>query len=539
MFGALPVIVRELRMAPRHPFTYWPRVGVAAAVFLILLLFVMAGGFRIGNGWEIFVRLQQVILLLIWVFVPLTTADCLSRERREGTLHLLALTRLSPVDVLLAKACFRLVSALSWLLAAVPMLMIPVLLGGVGERDIRLAMVVDFGSLILAICCGLLASVYSFRWSHAVARTVLFSLVASSMLTYSVLVSVKSEMSIWQIPLMSVWTVVDLDRVWDHVLQASASDFDQGISLAVKGIAVLVALTLLLGAFGIRRSWQEAPDLALSGKLHSVFLLPRFFRDHFRAVRQAQLMRNPVTWSMEHTTSARVHKWIWILTVVITISTTTSLEAFDDPLPLWILAGAMTIALILGASSSFLVERQNGALELLLTTPLTPAQIIEGRVEQLKRDYTWPGVLLVGCFFLCFAASALVNPRELFDPRLWMKAAGVAFLLRVSWGYAVENGVSQALCRRTILGAIAITSLQTFGVISLILSPVLLVVAGGIALGSGNAGTVLLSAFIAALIIALGAGRGISGIRYLIDSPEEARRQAVEILEEREFSDLI
>ena len=41
--------------------------------------------------------------MAIWVLVPLLVADCLSRERREGTLGLLFLTPLTANDIVIAK----------------------------------------------------------------------------------------------------------------------------------------------------------------------------------------------------------------------------------------------------------------------------------------------------------------------------------------------------------------------------------------------------------------------------------------------------
>ena len=57
----------------------------------------------------------------------ISTADCLSEEKREGTLGLLFLTDLKGYDVVLGKLAATSVSAFYGLLAALPVLAVPVL----------------------------------------------------------------------------------------------------------------------------------------------------------------------------------------------------------------------------------------------------------------------------------------------------------------------------------------------------------------------------------------------------------------------------
>jgi len=58
-------------------------------------------------GGRLFSALNATLFLSIWIFVPLLTADTISREKREGTLGLLFLTPLTPIGSCLGKASFR------------------------------------------------------------------------------------------------------------------------------------------------------------------------------------------------------------------------------------------------------------------------------------------------------------------------------------------------------------------------------------------------------------------------------------------------
>ena len=99
----LPVIARELRASARQPFTYYLRVVGVAAMLLACLLFGLDHGFETGMGRELFWALHCTLFGAIWVLVPMLTADCISRERREGTLGLLFMTPLQGADIVMVK----------------------------------------------------------------------------------------------------------------------------------------------------------------------------------------------------------------------------------------------------------------------------------------------------------------------------------------------------------------------------------------------------------------------------------------------------
>ena len=69
------------------------------------------------------------------------TADCVSREKREGTLGLLFLTPLTVLDVIAGKVAIHALRALTLFLAAMPVLGHPLVFGGVDWRWVLLAAV--------------------------------------------------------------------------------------------------------------------------------------------------------------------------------------------------------------------------------------------------------------------------------------------------------------------------------------------------------------------------------------------------------------
>jgi ABC-type transport system involved in cytochrome c biogenesis permease component len=93
----LPIVERELRVAARRSSTYW-----SGLMFLYCL----------GHGRR-------------------STADCLSEEKREGTLGLLFLTDLKGADIVLGKLAATSMRGFYGFLAVFPVLAIPLLLGGI------------------------------------------------------------------------------------------------------------------------------------------------------------------------------------------------------------------------------------------------------------------------------------------------------------------------------------------------------------------------------------------------------------------------
>src|SRR5436309_15203095 len=139
----MPVINREMRASARHSFTYYLRTLGAAALLLTSLFFGLNHGFEPNLGGELFAALHLTLFIAIWILVPLLTADCLSRERREGTLGLLFLTPLSSRGVVIGKSLIHALRAATMLLATLPILALPFLIGGVSWQEGLMALMVD------------------------------------------------------------------------------------------------------------------------------------------------------------------------------------------------------------------------------------------------------------------------------------------------------------------------------------------------------------------------------------------------------------
>ena len=163
----LPVIERELRSQARHGFSYLLRLLGATALLAVCVWFGAVHGLSPRYGAYLFGCLNCTMVVSIWIFAPLICADCISVERREGTVGLLFLTPLKPGEVVLAKGLVHGVRAITLWLAVLPVITLTFLIGGVSWKEAVLSALVNFSSICWALAAGLLASSVSKSWLRA------------------------------------------------------------------------------------------------------------------------------------------------------------------------------------------------------------------------------------------------------------------------------------------------------------------------------------------------------------------------------------
>src|SRR6184192_2915928 len=161
----LPIVDRELRVAARRPATYWTRLVFAiagAGIVSLALLFAAAaqtGASGIG-GW-LFYFLSLLALGFSAFAGVFLTADCLSEEKREGTLGLLFLTPLKGYDVVCGKLIATSLHAFYGLLGILPLLALPLLIGGVSVGEFWRLTLALVTTLFFSLALGMFVSAVS------------------------------------------------------------------------------------------------------------------------------------------------------------------------------------------------------------------------------------------------------------------------------------------------------------------------------------------------------------------------------------------
>jgi hypothetical protein len=144
----------------------------------------------------------------------------------------------------------------------------------------------------------------------------------------------------------------------------------------------------------IERSWQDKIPSPRRESLLRRYCTP-VFRRRFRRNMQRTLDWNPIAWLQQYSWKARLSKWG--LCLIFVLIEFLAFQAFPDKhkalVPLLLILGG--IYTFVGAGS-FLEEKRNGALELLLVTPISVNKLIFGRACGLWLQFLPAGLVVAG-----------------------------------------------------------------------------------------------------------------------------------------------
>ena len=149
-----PIVERELRVAARRWSTYWTRTGVAGLVVLASAWIVLAGIDQTPTAVAqiLFFAVTSGAMLYCLLIGVRATSDCLSEEKREGTLGLLFLTDLKGYDVVAGKLVANSLNGLYGLLAILPVVALALLMGGLTGTQVGCAAIALVNAMFLSPC---------------------------------------------------------------------------------------------------------------------------------------------------------------------------------------------------------------------------------------------------------------------------------------------------------------------------------------------------------------------------------------------------
>src|SRR5678815_756191 len=172
----LPIVERELRVAARRTHSYRTRTLVAFITCVVVSgILITAGQFPtpMKMGQSLFKLLSSLAFVYCLLEGARNTADCLSGEKREGTLGLLFLTDLKGYDVVMGKLVASSINSFYGLLGILPLLALPWLLGGITAADFVRMSLVLITTLLLSLAVGILVSTLSRHERRAMMMTLL------------------------------------------------------------------------------------------------------------------------------------------------------------------------------------------------------------------------------------------------------------------------------------------------------------------------------------------------------------------------------
>jgi len=470
-FQVWPVVQRELRESARRSANR--RLRLASAILgtlMIAVLVTTAGGPEAGLGSRLLGGIHTLLLVVILLVVAPLAADCIAREHREGTLGLLFLTPLNAGGIVAGKALAQGLRDFTLWLAVLPLLTLPFLAGGITWFDALSALSLEFCSALLCLAAGLLVSSV-LRERHQTIPLA-FCLGAVILLLFSQFVMVV---------LIVAWrgfaALKDLDwnfsmegvrlftgiwgghgvNAWHDLARASPVLARTWLWLCWTNpiIAILVAyVTLRFAAARLRASWRERIPSPRRTNFLRRYCSP-LFAGRFRSRMQRTRDLNPIAWLQQYSWKARANKWLLCLGfLLVGFTSDASLERDRDSIHLGLL-------LVLGgfylfvAVSGFVEEKRNGALEMLLVTPLSPSQLILGRVWGLWQQFL-PASLVIAFSYALSLWRPGIEDLDLVELERRVLMLACAFLtLPIFATYF-------ALRVKSLLGAAALTVLATW-----------------------------------------------------------------------------
>lgn len=406
----LPVVERELRVAARRRAVFWVRFASATIAVLLgggILWFEGEARGPAGAGRLLFEQLSALAFFLCLGSGPIFTSDVLSEERREGTLGLLFLTDLRGYDVVAGKVAAASVNALMSLLATLPVLALPLLLGGVSLVDFGRMALALLSTLFLSLACGMAISAACQEARSAFALTVfVLFLLAGCLPWLADEFGPSNPVGLWAGG-NPTW-MLELSNPGTNTRGVGPGGFWWAV-----GMSNLYSLLTFAGAAVLTsRSWREIRPLRSKPSWQQFWHNLNFgspdSRRHFRA---RMLDRNPILWLGSRNRLKLVGLWtfvsfalgLWIAwrwnagpSADNWSSTFFIAQLLQAPLK-WLMASE--------ASQRWVNERQSGGLELLLTTPLSVAEILRGHGRSLVRLFAVPSAALVIVELLTLAAG--------------------------------------------------------------------------------------------------------------------------------------
>ncbi len=410
----LPVVRRELSVAARQHHTFWGRSGAALVAMVIggwIFLLERASAFA-GLGMVIFSALSGLCFFYCIVAGLTHSSDCISAEKRDGTLGLLFLTDLRSYDIVLGKLAASSISALYRVMAVLPVIAIGLLMGGVTPWEYGRMVCVLLVTLGFSLGAGLLASVFSVESKRAAGLAFLLVLCGSGLVPLIYLISswrlksrslldgemaqILERLFMWESPVVAFFSSFSAFSPANRWMFFPSLLWTFGLGLLFLGVACIRLPTC----------WQENGVETWRGRWFG--RLTRWWHggDAGLQTRRTVLLElSPICWLNERRFSRSTAVW-WMIGLACLAFLGLGRQVGFRDVTLSML-GSMVVHAILKfwiaseAPRRFADDRRSGALELYLCTTMSTGQLIAGQLRSLLRQFLGPilFVLMVDFWF--------------------------------------------------------------------------------------------------------------------------------------------
>jgi ABC-type transport system involved in cytochrome c biogenesis permease component len=464
----LPIVERELRVAARRRGTHALRLWFTAGGVLILIL---------GIGWmerravpvtEHGRLLFRVLMALAFVYCLLAgiraTADSVSEEKRDGTLGLLFLTDLKGLDVVLGKLVAGSLSVTYGLLALLPVIFLPLQMGGVTGAQVVRGSVLLLNTLFLSVVTGMWVSSLSRD-----ERKALFAafFVMGGFLFGPVLVAfaVASHLSAPWDSVQVMATLFGLSPgfgLWYVVLDGPLTGVG-GLGLPVwffwgsqVWVHCLAWVLLVLTCSWLPRTWHQDDSSSRLRRWRDRWYRWLYGTGEARALFRRRLMEtHPFTWLALRERGKPAYAWGFLVAVFVIWALgrwwegDVMLDAQVALPMIWLVGTFFRVWVVSEACTRLCEDRRSGALELLLSTPMADRELVRGQWLALRRQFLMPLIAFVVLEWFLVRYS---QPEGVALARLVMR---LAEFMALGW-VGMWLGLTARSLTRAIMGTVGL-----------------------------------------------------------------------------------
>jgi ABC-type transport system involved in cytochrome c biogenesis permease component len=408
-------------------------------------------------GMAMFTALSVVAFIESFLAGIVATSDCISEEKREGTLGLLFLTDLKGYDIVFGKLVATSLNAFYGMLAVFPIMAIPLLAGGVTVNEFGRVMLAALNTLFFSLAIGVFASALC-RDERAAGAAAFVTLVIFA----GIFPLIGGYLSDWRKdPLLPYFLApspgYSAVMAFDAMFQSAKTAGTNYFYVSIATVHACAWLFLVLACAIVPRSWQDKTE----GKTPW-----RGFMDRLRygsaalrkAYRTHALNINPFYWLVSRD---RMSTWMtWGLLLVAALIWIWGLIKFKRDFlsePTYVLTGlalhtVLKLWLAGEASKRFGQDRRSGALELILSTPLTIRHLLNGQLLGLWKQFAGPTMVAL-------AADAIFLWAERQDKE-WVLVCVVGMIslvvdmMALAW-VGMWTGLRSRHANRAAAGAVA------------------------------------------------------------------------------------
>lgn len=404
-----PIVVRLVQGGSRRLRHLYIRAGYLAVLIVVLLalLLQVKGGttsFRVlaAAGASAFEYVAYLQIALICILAPVFMAGAIAQESNPRTWDILLTTPLSALQIVLGQLFGRLFFILALLLASLPLFAITQYFGGVPGRAVFLSYLVSAGAALLVGAVAVALAVNRLAGRRAV-FTFYIAVVTYLAVTIAVDAAVRRSSGVgvnWMTPLnpfLSLRALLSpatypgpapidlaampwLERVWLGSPVATWCVLSIGLSTVLIVLSAISARSVASegGSPWYRKVLGLGSTGARSRPPRNVWNNPVAWRE--AAARQATLPKILARWSFVALGA------LWGLGIIVYYhSGGFGHEGFRLALLATVWTELIVIVLIAVNVSATAIsrEREDGTLDLLLTTPITPKDYLNGKLRGL------------------------------------------------------------------------------------------------------------------------------------------------------------